>query len=824
MQALGPGGDRGASPAASTRSLDLGQLSPRADSAYSSFSAASGDPEPPRTPSPGPDLLTDLDWGSSVRAVAWGGGSAPATPDPTARPPGSRRPLPETLSRQATPLLCALAAEAQAQAQAQARAPRPAEPPSPPASRAAYRQRLQGAQRRVLRETSFQRRELRMSLPGRLRPPPAAAAAGPARLPAAHARSASLSHAPPPPAPGDPERPGGRLAKPLQRQGGCSAEPGKLGGVGEGGGGSAPDGWREAKALTDPGKSEPPEWRGEFRSSASRRSPSAAGPVSGPREEGSGAALSAAQAVLQGTEPPRPSFQTQPSRFLIQKKAGAISHNSPAHCEQRVSKNCDTSTRLPSLPDDDDDEVFVAEGCVPVRMRKSPGSRLPQGLPTSAHASDQQYGNGLSHRAGQATVPEEYTLHPCPRIAGTGDCWQRVNGSVGVSRPTSCSPPEAASGDTPTIDPPGLLTSDPSATAENGPLKPSPVDVLGPSGNDPPGSPHHTTLARGTGQPGSRPTWPSQRLQELVQELARLDPSLSDSFASQSSPEPPLGLLDGLIPLPEIWAAMRPACGETGEETAGDSEPGSYPCNLTQRLPTSQEDTRLENSAPSLIPDQPCGNRGLGPESKHHMQAKTVELASLLQKMLLDLQAEQERLQELARAWARRREDLEAAVSRSCTPRELERFTRFLADLERVLGLLLLLGSRLARVHRAMARLGPAGDPEERASLLQRLRLLQRQQEDAKELKEHVARRERALRDVLRRALPTEELCAYCALLAGKAAILARQRSLDECVRLLQDQLDSIRNDLGHRPLCSRPSWPLESCFPHEKPFPASPV
>lgn len=236
MEALGPGGDR-ASPASSTRSLDLRRLSARADSAYSSFSAASGGPEP-HTPSPGTDLPY-LDW-DYVRVV-WGG---PAPPPPSAGPrtssqsrpaaaarSGPRPPevqgTPGPLSRQATPLLYALAAEAEAAARA-------AEPPSPPASRAAYRQRLQGAQRRVLRETSFQRKELRMSLPARLRP------AAPARPPAAHLRSASLSHpakeveqAPSAaPAPGTAGR--GRLAN--QQRTWCFSEPGKLDRVGRGGG------------------------------------------------------------------------------------------------------------------------------------------------------------------------------------------------------------------------------------------------------------------------------------------------------------------------------------------------------------------------------------------------------------------------------------------------------------------------------------------------------------------------------------------------------------------------------------------------------------
>lgn len=236
MEALGPGGDR-ASPASSTRSLDLRRLSARADSAYGSFSAASGGPEP-RTPSPGTRPLPYLDW-DYVRVV-WGG-PAPAAPAagprtcPQPRPAaaahsGPRPPelqgTPGPLSRHATPLLYALAAEAEAAARA-------AEPPSPPASRAAYRQRLQGAQRRVLRETSFQRKELRMSLPARLRP------AAPVRPSAAHPRSASLSHPggevepPRPGAPGPGTSGRGRLAN--QQRKWCFSEPGKLDRVGQGG-------------------------------------------------------------------------------------------------------------------------------------------------------------------------------------------------------------------------------------------------------------------------------------------------------------------------------------------------------------------------------------------------------------------------------------------------------------------------------------------------------------------------------------------------------------------------------------------------------------
>lgn len=501
------------------------------------------------------------------------------------------------------------------------------------------------------------------------------------------------------------------------------------------------------------------------------------------------------QAVPQGAELPRPLFQTKHSRFQTQKEAAVVypaegPQSSPIDCEHRVPETCIMSARLPSLPDDD---VFLEEAPL-VRMRSSPVSHTPLVLPASVQRPD------------PATVPLEHPLHECPETVGAKDCW-----------PTCCSPPGTVNGDIPTIDSTGLLMTDSPAAAGSDSLKPLPVDALRPPGNDTQGPPDDTALVWGTVQAGSRPTWPSPRLEELVQELARLDPSLSDTLMSYPSPEPPLDLLDGLIPLAEVWAAMRPACAKAGEEAPGISEPGSHLSSSTQFLPTSQEETRPENLTTHPVPDQPCGQGLLEP--KRSIQAKKVELAGLLQKMLRDLQAEQEQLEGAAQTWARRGAALEAAVGQACAPRDLERFSRFMADLERVLGLLLLLGSRLARVRHALSRTGADGDPEEQASLLQRLGLLQRQEEDARELKEHVARRERALREVLVRALPARELRAYCALLAGKAAVLAQQRSLDERVRLLQDQLDAVRSGLGHQPPSPRLASPPGTRPPDKPPF-----
>uniref|UniRef100_A0A8D1DU80 Shroom family member 1 n=1 Tax=Sus scrofa TaxID=9823 RepID=A0A8D1DU80_PIG len=780
MEALGPGGDR-ASPASSTRSLDLRRLSARADSAYGSFSAASGGPEP-RTPSPGTRPLPYLDW-DYVRVV-WGG-PAPAAPAagprtcPQPRPAaaahsGPRPPelqgTPGPLSRHATPLLYALAAEAEAAARA-------AEPPSPPASRAAYRQRLQGAQRRVLRETSFQRKELRMSLPARLRP------AAPVRPSAAHPRSASLSHPggevepPRPGAPGPGTSGRGRLAN--QQRKWCFSEPGKLDRVGQGGA-PARECSGEARSSSGLGRLEPqeeqPRTPAEFDGHQIRWLP-----VTQPRDIEDPKPRSLR--LGHGYRPAGRSWSASGEVLAPWGSSGGV-----MPIPQAVPQGAETTSR-------------------PLFLTKR--SRV--------HASDQHYGAALGQRADQAVISAAKPLHEHSETAGANDCWQGVNGSESDSRPPCYSPPGTANGDIPTSDT-GLQTTDPPTAAESDPLKPLPADVLGPRANDTPRPPDYTALAWGTGQSGSRPVWPSPRLEELVQELGRLDPSLSDTLISCPSPEPSLGLLDGLIPLAEIWAAMRPGCEEAEEEAAAASEPRSYLPNSTQHLQTSQAETRPENLTTHTVPDQPC-DQGL-PEPDNSIQAKKVELANLLHKMLRDLQAEQEQLQRKAQAWARCRAALEAAVGQACAPHELERFSRFMADLERVLGLLLLLGSRLARVRRALARAGADGDPEEQASLLQRLGLLQRQQEDAKELKQHVARRERALHEVLVRALPAEELRTYRALLAGKAAVLAQQRSLDERVRLLQDQLDAVRNDLGRRPPPPRPAWPPGTCPPDKPPFP----
>lgn len=144
-----------------------------------------------------------------------------------------------------------------------------------------------------------------------------------------------------------------------------------------------------------------------------------------------------------------------------------------------------------------------------------------------------------------------------------------VNCSRDVPRTTDDGTTGTANGDISAGDMPELLPPEPPAAVGSDPLKPFPTGSPRDGDSQRPHQ-QHGALAWAIDRPGSGPTWPNQRLEELAQELARLDPSLSDTLASQPSPEPPLGLLDGLIPVAEIWAAMRSTAGET-ERQASDS-------------------------------------------------------------------------------------------------------------------------------------------------------------------------------------------------------------------------------------------------------------
>ncbi|KAK7144039.1 hypothetical protein R3I93_015020 [Phoxinus phoxinus] len=137
-------------------------------------------------------------------------------------------------------------------------------------------------------------------------------------------------------------------------------------------------------------------------------------------------------------------------------------------------------------------------------------------------------------------------------------------------------------------------------------------------------------------------------------------------------------------------------------------------------------------------------------------------------------------------------EALEALVRESCVPAELERYTQFIGDLERVVSLLLCLSARLARVENALSAADDSMDTEEKQSLDNRYRLLCKQREDAKDLKENLDRRERLVSGFLSKHLTDTQMQEYRLFIQTSASLLIRQKDLEEKQRLGEEQLEAL--------------------------------
>lgn len=85
-------------------------------------------------------------------------------------------------------------------------------------------------------------------------------------------------------------------------------------------------------------------------------------------------------------------------------------------------------------------------------------------------------------------------------------------------------------------------------------------------------------------------------------------------------------------------------------------------------------------------------------------------------------------------------------------------------------------------------------------ALREKQRLLVAQLEDAKELKEHVGRREEVVGAMVARYLPAEHLQDYQHFVKMKSALIAEQRELEEKIKLGQEQLRCLRESLDQGP------------------------
>ncbi|KFP10120.1 Protein Shroom1, partial [Egretta garzetta] len=165
------------------------------------------------------------------------------------------------------------------------------------------------------------------------------------------------------------------------------------------------------------------------------------------------------------------------------------------------------------------------------------------------------------------------------------------------------------------------------------------------------------------------------------------------------------------------------------------------------------------------------------------------ELISSLRSKLQTLWEERELVLSEARACAERGEELEAMVQDVCKPNEFERYMMFIGDLEKVVSLLLCLSSRLARVQNAMRRIDGNTDAEEKQSLNERYKLLSRQREDAKDLKEVVS-------GILAKYLTDQQLQDYRRFVQVKTSLLIEQKDLEEQIKFFKEQLENLEQSI----------------------------
>uniref|UniRef100_G3URU8 ASD2 domain-containing protein n=2 Tax=Meleagris gallopavo TaxID=9103 RepID=G3URU8_MELGA len=176
------------------------------------------------------------------------------------------------------------------------------------------------------------------------------------------------------------------------------------------------------------------------------------------------------------------------------------------------------------------------------------------------------------------------------------------------------------------------------------------------------------------------------------------------------------------------------------------------------------------------------------------------QLVESLSRKLAVLREAQRGLQEDISANGALGEEVAARLQALCTPGEFDKYRLFVGDLDKVVNLLLSLSGRLARVENALSALGPHASSEDKVALREKQRLLAAQLEDAKELREHVGRREEAVGAMVARYLPPEQLQDYRHFVKMKSALTAEQRELDEKIKLGQEQLRCLRESLGQAP------------------------
>ncbi|XP_060126499.1 protein Shroom4 isoform X1 [Zootoca vivipara] len=299
--------------------------------------------------------------------------------------------------------------------------------------------------------------------------------------------------------------------------------------------------------------------------------------------------------------------------------------------------------------------------------------------------------------------------------------------------------------------------------------------------------------------------------EELMRDVAGRDRSLAGVLS------PTLGLVTAAEVMGDFFSPGEgalwqghdwpPQAGAVGLSARQTSQPVSPTC-VGSASPNSSGSAYYNLSAgkAELLNKMKELPEGAGASSEeeevdHDLARKKVQLIESISRKLGVLQEAQRGLHDDMNANMVLGREVESHVKGVCKPHEYEKFRLFIGDLEKVVNLLLSLSGRLARVENALSSLDlDATAEEEKLALLEKKRQLMGQLEDAKELQEHVSRRERLVFASVSRCLPAEQLQDYHHFVRMKSALAIQQRQLEDKIKLGEEQLRCLRESLRRGP------------------------
>lgn len=275
-------------------------------------------------------------------------------------------------------------------------------------------------------------------------------------------------------------------------------------------------------------------------------------------------------------------------------------------------------------------------------------------------------------------------------------------------------------------------------------------------------------------KPVERPQWA-----ELVEAVVLADQSLARVLYPLANRKTALMLMEQLLSEDTLLMEEHYKKKQEQQETSRSTE-----------VAEGAELCPCPSASDSQTPDSTDLQRRADVAEKKHL------LVSYIEERLRSFEETRRALQVEVQENAACGQALEALVRERCLPVELERYSLFIADLERVVSLLLCLSARLARVQNALSTVDQNTDAEEKQSLDSRHRLLCKQREDAKDLKDNLDRRENLVSTFLSRQLSAEQLQDYRRFVQTKASLLIRQKDLEEKQRLGEEQLEALFTSL----------------------------